>query len=128
MTTHAEGTFENAGWDEQTLAEFDEHKLSRAEVQQTFSGDLTGPGTVAWDMVYRPDGTANFVGLYRLDATLDGRRGTIVLQTTGAFDGQQVDGDWLVVGSTGDLAGLSGTGTFSAPMGPSGTYAFDYDL
>ena len=128
MTTRAEGTFENKGWDESTVDEFDGSKLSHAKVQQAFSGDITGDGTVGWDMFYRPDGTASFVGLYKLDWTIGDRTGTVVLQTTGTFDGKEAAGDWLVVGATGGLEGLSGTGEFSAPMGPSGKYHLDYDL
>jgi hypothetical protein len=126
--SHAEGTFENQGWDENTLAELDEGKVTRAHVEQSFAGDVTGAGRVDWDMYYRPDGTAAFVGIYRIDATLDDRSGTIVMRTTGDFDGKEAKGDWLVLGGTGEFRGISGAGRFAAPMGPSGTYQLDYSL
>jgi Protein of unknown function (DUF3224) len=128
MVAHAEGTFENQGWDEQTLVELDEGKTTRARVKQAFIGDIVGDGAVDWDMYYRPDGTAHFVGIYRLTGKLDGRSGTIVMQTTGEFDGKEAKGDWLVVGGTGELRNISGNGRFAAPLGPSGTYALDYEL
>ncbi|MGH8976694.1 MAG: DUF3224 domain-containing protein [Acidimicrobiia bacterium] len=128
MAKHVEGTFENKGWDENTTAEFDGSKISRASVEQTFAGALSGDARIEWQMYYAPDGTASFVGLQRMDAQLDDRSGTIVVQTTGVFDGKEAKGDWVVVGATGGLEGLSGTGAFSAPMGPSGKYSLDYDL
>jgi hypothetical protein len=126
--SHAAGTFENQGWDESTLAELEEGKVTRAHVQQAFAGDVTGAGTVDWDMYYRPDGTATFVGIYRIDATIGDKAGTIVMQTTGGFDGKEAKGDWLVLGGTGGLRGIEGHGRFAAPLGPSGTYQLDYTV
>jgi Protein of unknown function (DUF3224) len=125
---HAEGTFENQGWDEQTLAELDEGKVSRATVTQAFTGDIEGLGEVDWDMYYRPDGTANFVAIYRLRAEIGDRSGTVVMQTTGEFDGSEAKGDWAILGGTAELSGITGTGRFAAPMGPKGTYQLDYEL
>ena len=50
------------------------------------------------------------------------------MQSTGVYDGKEAKGDWVVVGATGDLGELSGTGEFSAPMGSTGEYQLDYDL
>src|SRR5262245_42313256 len=128
MTKHGEGTFQNQGWDEQTTEEFDDAKITHAQVKQSFDGVMSGDAAISWDMFYAPDGTAAFVGLQRVVGTIDGRKGAVVIQTTGTFDGKEAAGDWVVVGATGELAGLSGTGEFSAPLGPSGRYTREYDL
>jgi Protein of unknown function (DUF3224) len=128
MTKRGEGTFENQGWDENTVDEFDDAKITHASVKQAFAGVITGEAQISWDMFYAPDGTASFVGLQRIVGSIDDRKGSVVMQTTGTFDGKEAAGDWVVVGATGALASLSGTGEFSAPMGPSGRYTFEYDL
>jgi len=127
VATHVEGNFENKGWDEQTVSEFDGTKITHARVRQTFAGGITGDADIDWQMYYRPDGTASFVGLAKITGAVDGRNGTLVVTSNGEFDGKEVRGDWVVVGATAEIDGLTGTGTFAAPMGPSGTYSFDYE-
>jgi Protein of unknown function (DUF3224) len=131
MTTSASATFTIDGWDEAPYEELaDGRKLTRASVKQTFSGDITGAGAVEWLMAYRPDATADYVGLQRITGTLGGKSGTFVLSTAGTFDGAVAAGTWTVlVGSgTDGLTGLTGTGTFSAPSGGEPTVCLDYDL
>jgi hypothetical protein len=131
MTTSASATFTLDGWDEAPYEELtDGRKLTRASVKQTFSGDIAGAGAVEWLMAYRPDATADFVGLQRITGTVGGKSGTFVLSTAGTFDGQEAAGTWTVlVGSgTDELAGLTGTGTFSAPSGGEPTVSLDYEL
>jgi Protein of unknown function (DUF3224) len=131
MTTTASATFTLDGWDEQPYAELSEgRKLTRASVKQTFSGDITGQGSVEWLMAYRPDGTADFVGLQHIVGTVGGKSGSFVLTTTGTFDGEQAAGPWTVLTDSGtdELAGLTGTGTMSAPTGGEPTVSLDYEL
>jgi hypothetical protein len=67
MTRRATGTFRIEGWDETAYGETgDGGKLTRAAVRQAFSGDIEGEGAVEWLMCYRPDQTADFVGLQRI--------------------------------------------------------------
>jgi hypothetical protein len=127
----AAGTFELKSWQEETYEQLPGGvKLTRAEVSQSFDGDITGKGTVQWLMVYRPDGTAHFVGLQRIDGQVGDRRGTIVLETSGDFDGQLARwGAEIVPGAaTGDLEGITGRGRFGAPQGPRATFEFDFRL
>ena len=127
--TKAKGSFELASWDEDTYEEMDNGaKLTRASVTQTFSGAAEGDGAAQWLMAYRPDGTAHFVGLQRITGTIDDRKGTVVLETIGDFDGKVATWTATVVpgSGTGDLEGLTGGGTFEAPMGS--TASFDLDL
>lgn len=125
------GEFEIASWDEATYQELDGgRKLTRASVRQRFSGGLDGEGGVEWLMCYGADGTARFVGMQYVDGSLEGQRGSFVLETVGDFDGKRAKGLWVVVdgSGTGDLAGVRGEGEFEAPMGASPTFVLEYDI
>ena len=130
MTT-AKGTFELASWTEDTYDELATGgKLTRASVTQTFAGDVTGAGGVEWLMCYQPDGTARFLGWQRVDGAVAGAEGSFVMETDGEFDGGKAVGRWTVVAGSGTaaLAGLTGTGRFEAPHGPTATFTLDYDV
>jgi hypothetical protein len=127
----AKGEFELTGWDENAYLEVDDtRKLTRASVTQEFRGDVVGAGSVEWLMSYQPDGTARFVGLQRIEGTVGGEQGSVVLETVGEFDGAEAKGTWTVIAGsgTGGLAGLHGTGSFTAPHGPKATYELEYSL
>ena len=131
MTSHATGKFKIESWDEQPYGEIEGGgKLTRATVEQAFSGDVEGEGVVEWLLCYRPDQTAEFVGLQRVAGRIGGRPGSVVLRTVGIFDGKEARGDWSVVpgSGTGDLRGLRGNGGFSAPHGSEASVTLDYDF
>jgi uncharacterized protein DUF3224 len=128
MTTAA-GSFTVASWQEEAYEEpADGGKLTRATVTLALDGALDGEAAMQWLMAYRADGTAAFVGLARLTGAVDGRRGSLVLQNTGEFDGTVARGTWSVVegSGTGDLSGISGAGGFEA--GQAATYTLEYQL
>jgi hypothetical protein len=130
MTT-AQGSFELASWKEETYEELGAGaKLTRAEVTQTFEGDISGEGSVQWLMAYRPDGTARFLGLQRVAGQVGERKGSFVLETIGEFDGKTATWTAEVVAgtATGELEGLTGHATFGAPHGPKATFELDYRL
>jgi hypothetical protein len=89
------GEFEVTSWNEEPYAQRDgERKLTHASVTQTLSGGVTGTGAVEWLMSYQEDGTARFVGLQQLDGEIEGRAGSVVLDTVGDFDGKEAAGSW----------------------------------
>lgn len=126
----AKSTFKIQRWDEHAYAEHDGTKLTKASVTQAFEGDLSGSSSVESLSFYRPDQTAEIVGLQRFEGTLDGRRGTFVLRGESTFDGTEARGTVTVVpgSGTGELEGLSGTGSWSAMSGPEGTLTLEYEL
>ena len=129
--TRATGSFEIKSFNEDTYEERGEKaKLTHASGDQAFSGDIEGDGQVHWLMSYRPDGTARYVGLQRIDGRIGGRRGSFVIEATGDFDGKASRGTWSVIPGSGtdELAGIEGAGTFDAPGGPKATYELDHEL
>ncbi len=131
MADTAKGIFEIADWDEKTYLELDGGgKLTEAKVTQKFTGDLVGEGSVIWLMAYTGKETARFVGIQRIAATLAGKKGSFLVETVGDFDGKVAEGDWTVIpeSGTGDLAGISGEGSFGAPHGSRAEYELDYEL
>ena len=125
--TLARGTFQVTEWDEQPYHEGASGKLSLAVVAQAFSGSVSGRGDSRWLMSYRPDGTAHFVGLQRVDGAVEGRRGSFVLQTIGDFDGRTAKwtADVIEGSADGELSGMRGSGRFDAEHGPEASYELD---
>ena len=99
-------------WDEKPYRQLsDGGKLTRADILLSGPGDgLTSAASEAL-MFYRADGTSAYVTVMQITGTLDGRRGSFVLQGRGTYDGTTARGQSHVVegSGTGELAGLSGT-------------------
>jgi Protein of unknown function (DUF3224) len=131
MTAKATGTFNVTGWDESTYHDLEgESKLTKARIDQAYSGDLEASGPWEGQMYYRPDGTAVYTGLQRLEGNLGGKSGAFVMESSGGYDGTTASNTWRVVegSGTGGFAGLSGTGEASAEQGQVGHYTFEYQL
>jgi hypothetical protein len=126
MSPHAKSEFKIQSWDEEPFGD----RLARASVEQAFSGEIEGEGSVEWLMCYREDKTADFVGLQQVSGQIGDRSGSVVLQTVGTFDGTEARGEWSVVpgSGTGELHGLRGTGEFKAPHGCAATATLDYEF
>lgn len=126
--TKLQGEFTLSSWDEKTYAEREgDRKLTRATVTQDLAGDIVGKGQVEWLMSYGEDGTAHFVGLQQFEGVIDGREGSVVLETIGGFDGKEATWDATVLegSGTGEWAGMRGEGHFRAPHGPKATFELD---
>jgi hypothetical protein len=131
MTTHAEGTFTVASWDEDTFEELGGGaKLTRARIVQEFTGDLEATGAAELLMCYAADGTATIVGLQRFLGRLGDRKGGFVLQSVGSYDGKEAKSTLTVVPGSGTdgLAGLRGEGTSAVGSEPPGSFTLDYEL
>ncbi len=129
--SRATGRFTVTGGSEQTIHEAQgEVKLTRVSGTQRFSGGIVGDGSVDWVFCYRPDRSARFLGLQRIEGTIDGRAGSLVIESTGNHDGTRSNGRWRVIpgSGTGKLAGITGEGSFNAPGGPEVEYELNYQL
>jgi hypothetical protein len=105
-------------------------KLTRASGEQAYTGDIEGRGQVQWLMSYRGDGTAHFVGIWHVTASIDGRKGSFIAECVGEFDGSASSGSLSILEAfaDGELSGLRGTGTFKAPGGADASYELDYEM
>src|SRR6266576_5960963 len=128
---HASGSFKVSGMNEEPYKELENGgKLTRATGDQAYEGDIGGTGDVQWLMSYRGDGTAHFVGIWRVTGSIDGRSGSFVVESTGEFDGKASAGSLSVVDGLGEgeLEGIRGSGSFRAPGGADATYELDYQI
>jgi hypothetical protein len=124
------GSFQLSSWDEDAYEERDGRRLTRASVSQRFEGDIAGDGAAEWLMAYQADGRARFVGFQVVDGEIAGRRGTLVLETLGEFDGRVARWDATVVPgwATGELTDIDGAGKFEAPRGSTASYELEVTL
>ncbi len=103
-------------------------KLNELQVTETFTGGVQGDGTVRFLQAERADGSASYCGIERVVGSLEGRRGSFLLQDEGTVDGSRVSGTWFVVPGSGteELSGLRGEGGFQAELGQSASWTLDY--
>jgi Protein of unknown function (DUF3224) len=130
MGTKAEATATVGSWDENAYDEAEgKPKLTKASIKYTYEGDFEGESAAEMAMVYVGE-EAEYVGLERMSGTLGGKKGTFVTSGTGGFkDGVASHSFKIVEGSgTDGLEGLTGSGTFEAPMGNQATVTFEYQL
>lgn len=129
--TKATGAFEVKGGSEDPYDELDGGiRLTHASGSQAFTGDIDGDGAVHWLMLYRPDKTAQFVGLQRITGSIGGRQGSFVAAAEGDHDGTGSTITFTIIAGsgTGGLTGISGEGSLIAKGGPKGTYELEYVL
>jgi hypothetical protein len=131
MTTTANARFTIKSWDEKPYSEGpDLPKMTRATVTKTFTGDIEGEGQVEYVMMYRPDGSATFVGLERITGRIGEKSGSFVLERSGVFESGQAKESFSVVpgSATGDLRGLLGEGTSSVGHASDYPFTLHYEL
>jgi hypothetical protein len=76
-------------------------------------------------MYFRPDGTAWVAGLWTVTATIDGRTGALLFESSGEYGGTTAASRMRAVpaGGAGGLEGVQGDGTTTATR-----ERVDYDL
>ncbi|HKP63289.1 MAG TPA: DUF3224 domain-containing protein [Polyangiales bacterium] len=130
MTSTARGSFEVTSQREPPFDSVDGVAMARVTVRKQFQGDLSGSATVHMLAVGSPvEGSAAYVALERVTATLGGRSGTFVLHHTGSM-GRGASQLRVVVApdsGTGALRGLSGQMTIEITGGKH-FYAFEYSF
>ncbi len=105
--------------------------LGRMALDKRFHGalDARSTGEMIAFRTARPD-SAGYVALERVDGTLDGRRGSFVLQHSSTMARGTASQSITVVpdSGTGELAGLAGSMTIEIAAGGAHSYVFDYTL
>lgn len=123
--TELTGTFELPTWQDETYAEPDGEKYATVRLTKTWDGGIVGSSEGRLLQVFLPSGAAAYVGIERVDASVDGRKGTFVLQHTAAGDATGGHMAVTVVpgSGTGELAGLTGTLSIERTASGEHTYA-----
>lgn len=124
----ATGKIQVKTWEQLPFNTIGGPSLNELRVTEDFVGDIAGEGTARMLQTLREDGSASFVAVERVVATLEGRSGSFVLQDEGTLEGTRVKGTWFVVrgSGTGDLVGLRGDGGFEAELGQHASYTLAY--
>ncbi len=127
---HAKGTFDvrltPAGPDDYADGEL----LGRTSIDKTFHGDLEGTSRGQMLTAMTPvQGSAGYVAIERVAATIGGRRGTFVLQhhATMTRGTPRLAIEVVPDSGTGELAGIGGTMTIAIAGGVH-SYEFTYTL
>lgn len=127
MTRTIQAEFEIDNWDEVPYHQPDEGpKLTRIVIRKTYRGALEGTG-VAEVLTAQGSKGAGYVASELIQATLDGRRGTFVIQHGGLADGEDHSTFGTVVphSGTADLTGLFGRATEARRGTLTLTYSFE---
>lgn len=133
---HATSTVTGKSWDESTVAGEPPHSLARATFTTAYAGDIEGESTCGLLICYvggDPADPQSLIGPYTgyemVTGTLAGRTGSFVLAASGDHSGGVARTDVsIVAGSgTGDLAGISGSGSYAADA-MEYTMELDYQL
>jgi hypothetical protein len=89
----------------------------------TWTGTFEGTTTEDFVVVCHPNaGVTFYKGTMEFTGSVDGREGTMILKTNGIQATDTCDpspapwsGRWVIIGGTGELADVHGTGTFTGP-------------
>ena len=137
MSEQAIGAYTVKSWDEKTWDgkpwnEVPGSKVTHSIVTQTFTGGIAGEAICQQLVAYSGDSYASFVGLHHVTGSVDGRSGSFVLQSSGIYTDNTARVTWFVVpgSGTGELAGLSGQGGYTAGHAdyPNVPYTLDYEF
>jgi hypothetical protein len=131
------GNFKPTKWDEKTYDQITaDKKLTKAAVELAFTGEIEGTAHVVWLMYYKHsdeedqhNASAMFMGLMRFDGTLNGKRGTFIMDDRGTFDKGMLNGNLTILpdSGTGDFAGIAGNAKYHSNASDV-AFEIEYDL
>ncbi len=106
-------------WNEEGFAAAGEVSLAQADSPASFTGDLQGSSTVRTLLTYPTSAAPSFVALQAFEGTVLSKSGSVVLQQLGTFKNNAAHVELSVVpgSGTGELEGVSGSGSYIAPSG-----------
>ncbi len=125
--THARGPFDVKITPRSGL----EPPLARMSIEKRYRGDLEAEGLgEMMSAATEVAGSAGYVAIERVTGTLGGRRGSFVLQHSGAMNRGEPSLSIAVVPDSGtdELSGLSGRLAIEIREGGAHFYDFEYEL
>lgn len=125
----AKGTFSVESWVGETYEESEGAVLSRASLTKVFEGDFQGTSSAEL-LLAEAEGSRAYVGMERIDGSLNGVEGTFVVQHSAV---STPEGDRLTVtvvpgSGTAGLAGITGTIQIAVDEGGGHSYSIAYSL
>jgi hypothetical protein len=130
ITMQAKGTFDVQLTPQDAATDIGATKIGRMKLDKQFHGDLAA-ASVGEMLAMRTDvqGSAGYVAMEHVNGTLQGRKGTFVLQHSGTMNRGAAALDLNVVpdSGTGELKGLSGSMKIEIVEGKH-RYIMDYVL
>ena len=130
MANQATGTFTIDSWEDEPFGARDGVTLGRVRATKTFSGEIAGTSTAALVMAGAQEGSAAYVGLEQVVASVQGRSGSFVLQHSATMtkDSQSLSLTVVPDSGTGELLGLRGEARIDIDAEGGHTLILDYDL
>jgi hypothetical protein len=130
MTTTT-GRFDLTSWDEEAYDDAEGARLVKVRNTKAFEGGISGTSTTELLQAIAGDGGAAYVGMERVTAEIDGRKGTFVFRHSASMTadgGGDMRVDVVPGSATGDLAGLGGELTITMTPDREHSYTFAYTL
>lgn len=126
----AKGTIEHNNWDEKPYHEAAPQKSTEARIDIVLHGDIEAKGPGRYLMQYPTAETCHYAGYLVLEGTLGGRHGQFIIYEVGTWTNGEAGSRWQVVdgSGTGDLKGLSGSGSYQAQHDKTVRYTLDWRL
>ena len=126
----AKGTILHNNWDEKPYNEVDGLKSTEANIDIVMQGDAELTGKSRSLMQYPTAETCHYAGYTTLTGTLGGRSGSFIIYEVGTWKNGVASSRWEIVenSGTGELQGLSGTGSYAAEHDKTVHYELTYAL
>jgi len=105
--------------------------VARLAIDKTYSGDLVGRGRGQMlSCRTETESSAGYVAIELVEAILEGRTGTFVIQHSGRIDrgAPTLNIDVIPDSGSGELIGLTGTMTIEVDDGGNHNYVLSYEI
>jgi uncharacterized protein YydD (DUF2326 family) len=130
MSNQITSSFKIENWKETTFSESEDGpKLIRAEVEQSYKGDIEGEGVLEYLITTFDETFSTFIGTERVTGKLAGRTGSFVLSHKGTFEDGVAKSSFQIEedSGTGNLEGICGEGSYEATHEET-SFRLDYDF
>ncbi|MGY6655942.1 DUF3224 domain-containing protein [Amycolatopsis sp. TRM77291] len=129
-------TFAVKNWEESIVSGTDGGpRVAYAHATFGYNGLIEGESILDYLLYYAGEGYdgdgTSAPGFERIEGSVDGRKGSFVIKHDTGFDTKGISSKFTIVegSGTGELAGITGTGTTTGVLGePTMSYTLDYSL
>lgn len=127
---HATGTIQHNGWDENPYHTQGDLKLNKTDANCVLEGEFAASGKWVMLMTYADEKTCHYSGYMMLEGTLGGRSGSLAIYEQGIWSEDTARSTWTIVerSGRGELAGITGSGSYAARHDKTVHYGLDYEL